>query len=158
MPLKKVWDNLAGNWDLHPSHSASCGRHGALCPTGVAIGAELASRFSQLGGALVASLRGGVDTAFATQRGPFGVSADGAAGDLSDVALASADAPPRVAKAAGRGHPLGPRSLDLARIISIFDHARPVLVHGNRAFWRVPQHFEPRKQDPEPLLLHRLVV
>jgi hypothetical protein len=19
MPLKKVWDNLAGNWDLHPS-------------------------------------------------------------------------------------------------------------------------------------------
>jgi hypothetical protein len=26
MPLKKVWHNLAGNWDLHPSKIASCAR------------------------------------------------------------------------------------------------------------------------------------
>jgi hypothetical protein len=29
MPLKKVWDNLAGNWDLHPHDfiAAACRSH-----------------------------------------------------------------------------------------------------------------------------------
>lgn len=49
-----------------------------------------------------------------TQGSAFGIPSEWAARDLGDLALTSSDAPAHVAKAPRRGHPLRPRTLDVA--------------------------------------------